>query len=74
MTDKQIIITAVFFVISYVVVLFFIFRYLYNVKLHVRKLYGKSAQLSEQVRDTQAIAAETQEELYLVKMKTTRNY
>jgi len=74
MTDKQVVITAVFFVIGYGITIFFVFRYLYKVKLHVRNLYQKTANLGEQARDAKAIAQEAQQDLGLVKIQITRNY
>lgn len=74
MTDKQVIVTAVFFVFAYIITLFFIFRYLYTAKAHIQKLHEKTAKLHNQMRDTQAIVGETRHDLDLERMKTTRNY
>jgi len=74
MTDKQVIITAVFFVFAYIITMYFIFRYLYKVKVHVQKLYQKTANVGEQARDAKAMAIEAQQDLGLIKIQTTRNY
>lgn len=74
MTDKPIVF-AVIFVIAYgIAITLFVLWHLYVAKTHVQKLYGKTAQLHNQLRDAQAITAETQQELDLVKLRTTRNY
>jgi capsular polysaccharide biosynthesis protein len=74
MTDKQVVITAVFFVFAYIITLFFIFRYLYTAKTHIQKLHEKTAMLHNQMRDTQAMTAETQQDLHIVKTRITPNY
>ena len=74
MEDKQTIITALAVVIAWAIPhAIFVAWYLYKVKLHVQKLYQKTAIISEQARDSKAMAQEAQQQITQVVVNLHRN-
>jgi len=73
--EKQTIITATAFALAYAIPhAIFVAWYLHKFKVHVQKLYQKTANAGEQARDAKAMAIEAQQDLGLIKIQTNRNY
>lgn len=81
MTDKTITFAVIFVIMYGIGMTIFVLRVLYQAKVHVKTLYGKTAVLHNELRETKVIARdaqsfsiETQNQLNLVNSRTTRNF